>query len=343
MRYAAKRDTTEPAIVDALQRFGCTVVRLSQAGVPDLLVRTPDGCAHLVECKAPHGTRTPAQSEVPADLGAGAAHPVLGGGGQVADRLVSPNGRTVLNVQDDGNVVVYYDTRPIWATNSAQPTPPTPPPSPVTDTWPRKGLSYYTSLTDPRVAPRDFFDRLRDAGADYTRVWLFDAWAIPGGTGCYDGWLPWERTSDGRYDLWTASRPYHDRLRAYVEAAADRGVLVQLDGLELYTWSDRKQGMLWVPDAERWAFRRNIQGAALRRRLGVRADRAAHGRGRLPVEVLRRHRADAAGAAVHGRSWRTRCPRSRCTNACGRRGGTPATGARWRSTGRRTRRGSTRT
>ena len=61
MRYAAKRDTTEPAIVDALQRFGCTVIRLSQSGVPDLLVRTPDGCAHLVECKAPHGTRTPAQ------------------------------------------------------------------------------------------------------------------------------------------------------------------------------------------------------------------------------------------------------------------------------------------
>ena len=61
MRYAAKRDTTEAAIVDALRRFGCTVVPLSQPGIPDLLVRTPDGRAHVVECKAPGGSRTPAQ------------------------------------------------------------------------------------------------------------------------------------------------------------------------------------------------------------------------------------------------------------------------------------------
>lgn len=61
MRYAAKRDATEGAIVDALQAFGCIVIRLSQPGVPDLLVRTPDGGAHVVECKAPRGTRTPAQ------------------------------------------------------------------------------------------------------------------------------------------------------------------------------------------------------------------------------------------------------------------------------------------
>lgn len=61
MRYAAKRDTTEAAIVDALEKFGCVVVRLSQPGIPDLLVRAPDGRADLVECKAPRGTFTPAQ------------------------------------------------------------------------------------------------------------------------------------------------------------------------------------------------------------------------------------------------------------------------------------------
>ena len=61
MRYAAKRDTTEAAIVDALRKFGCVVVALSQPGIPDLLVRTPDGRAHVVECKAPRGRRTPAQ------------------------------------------------------------------------------------------------------------------------------------------------------------------------------------------------------------------------------------------------------------------------------------------
>jgi hypothetical protein len=61
MRRAAKRDATEGAIVEALERFGCVVVRLSQPGIPDLLVRAPDGRVDLVECKAPCGTRTPAQ------------------------------------------------------------------------------------------------------------------------------------------------------------------------------------------------------------------------------------------------------------------------------------------
>jgi len=61
MRYAAKRDATEADIVDALEKFGCVVVRLSQDGIPDLLVRTPDGTVSVVECKAPGGTFTPAQ------------------------------------------------------------------------------------------------------------------------------------------------------------------------------------------------------------------------------------------------------------------------------------------
>ena len=38
VRLAAKRDANEAAIVDALIAHGCTVTRLSQAGVPDLLV-----------------------------------------------------------------------------------------------------------------------------------------------------------------------------------------------------------------------------------------------------------------------------------------------------------------
>jgi hypothetical protein len=61
MRYAAKRDTTEAAIVQALRTYGCTVVPLSQRGIPDLLIKTPDGHAHLVECKDAHGTLTPDQ------------------------------------------------------------------------------------------------------------------------------------------------------------------------------------------------------------------------------------------------------------------------------------------
>lgn len=61
MRHAAKRDGTEAEIIGAFERFGCVVVRLSQTGLPDLLVRAPDGRAALVECKAPRGTLTPAQ------------------------------------------------------------------------------------------------------------------------------------------------------------------------------------------------------------------------------------------------------------------------------------------
>jgi len=139
------------------------------------------------------------------------------------------------------------------------PEPPTPDPPP-TDTWPRVGASYYTSLTDVRVDVQDWAHRLRDAGCDYTRVWLLDAWAIPGGTGCYDGLVPWERTPDGRFDLWALNPRYLARVRAYVEAMNAAGVLPELSGLELYTWSDRKQGMLWVPPASRWCLRYNRQG-----------------------------------------------------------------------------------
>jgi hypothetical protein len=62
MRRAAKRDATEPAIIDALQRAGCRVQPLSQDGVPDLLVRGPKGWA-LLEVKSPGGRLTPAQRQ----------------------------------------------------------------------------------------------------------------------------------------------------------------------------------------------------------------------------------------------------------------------------------------
>ena len=60
MRRAAKRDATEPAIIEALQRAGCLVQPLSQDGLPDLLVRGPRGWA-LLEVKSPGGKLTSAQ------------------------------------------------------------------------------------------------------------------------------------------------------------------------------------------------------------------------------------------------------------------------------------------
>jgi hypothetical protein len=49
-RRAAKRDTSEPAIVDALRACGFSVVRLSAKGCPDLLVGR-GGITRVIEVK----------------------------------------------------------------------------------------------------------------------------------------------------------------------------------------------------------------------------------------------------------------------------------------------------
>lgn len=60
MRRAAKRDTTEPGIVKALEAAGWTVIRISDTGAPDLLA-IRRGVLTALECKSPGGTLTPAQ------------------------------------------------------------------------------------------------------------------------------------------------------------------------------------------------------------------------------------------------------------------------------------------
>ena len=62
MRRAAKRDASEPGIVQCFKAHGCEVLVLSQKGVPDLLVSWQDRLA-LVETKSAHGRLTPAQKE----------------------------------------------------------------------------------------------------------------------------------------------------------------------------------------------------------------------------------------------------------------------------------------
>lgn len=49
-RWSARRDANEAAIVDALRTVGAGVIRLSQTGVPDLLVLFR-GRVHLLEVK----------------------------------------------------------------------------------------------------------------------------------------------------------------------------------------------------------------------------------------------------------------------------------------------------
>lgn len=56
MRRAAKRDANEAAIVTALERVGCSVARLNDPGVPDLLVAR-HGAMWLLEVKMPAGSK----------------------------------------------------------------------------------------------------------------------------------------------------------------------------------------------------------------------------------------------------------------------------------------------
>lgn len=56
MNYAKQRDSNEREIVRALEHVGATVTRLSDAGVPDLLVGRA-GRTWLLEVKLPLGAR----------------------------------------------------------------------------------------------------------------------------------------------------------------------------------------------------------------------------------------------------------------------------------------------
>jgi len=63
MRRAARLDVVQPEIVDGLLAMGYKLQSLSAVGmgVPDLLVKKPDGTLMLLEVKTPGGTLTPAQ------------------------------------------------------------------------------------------------------------------------------------------------------------------------------------------------------------------------------------------------------------------------------------------
>lgn len=62
MRHAAKRDDVEPAIVQALELAGWTVIKVSDEGFPDL-VCLRRGVIRLLECKGPGKGLTLAQQK----------------------------------------------------------------------------------------------------------------------------------------------------------------------------------------------------------------------------------------------------------------------------------------
>jgi hypothetical protein len=63
VRRAARVDSTQRAIVDALRQAGANVQPLHQlgGGIPDLLVALPTGETLLIECKSGKGKLTPDQ------------------------------------------------------------------------------------------------------------------------------------------------------------------------------------------------------------------------------------------------------------------------------------------
>jgi len=123
------------------------------------------------------------------------------------------------------------------------------------------GASDYQSLGDPRVDPPAFASALAGLGVTFTRVWLIDAWATgTGEPGSYDGVLPATRHADGRWDLFAWNAAYFERLREYARAMNARGITPIFTLLELYSWSETKQPLLWVPDQDQGLFRANVNG-----------------------------------------------------------------------------------
>lgn len=60
-RYAARRDTNEREIIDALEAAGCKVEQLDKW---DLQVQRPDGVLRMIEVKTPTGKLKPSQKKL---------------------------------------------------------------------------------------------------------------------------------------------------------------------------------------------------------------------------------------------------------------------------------------
>lgn len=99
MRWAAQRDTAEPAVVQALTLAGWTVERLSDKGFPDLLcVRR--GEVVLLEVKSKGGRMKPAQVDLHARLrAAGLAVAIVTTPEEALAAVRGEAGRTALDVR----------------------------------------------------------------------------------------------------------------------------------------------------------------------------------------------------------------------------------------------------
>ena len=178
-------------------------------------------------------------------------------------------------LQGDGNFVREHvptgekiGLESIWP---LKPPVPVPPPNP---TVPARvegvGCSYYGSPTDPDCDPVELATRFADVGAKHTRTgWMLDAWAIGEMDGSgnylpgqYDGLHPWLESPFDGFDLDSPNNAYWDRHGDYIEAMHDQGIHVVLTILDLYSWSEGKSNLLWVPNRDLQPMRHNINGVS---------------------------------------------------------------------------------
>jgi hypothetical protein len=98
------------------------------------------------------------------------------------------------------------------------------------------GFGFMGALTagDTRLAIDDYLGTLRKHRVNLTRVWAVEQWTglavdRPGGY-LYNGVAPFggSLAPGSDYDLDADSGPFYDRLRRFVQSAADRGIVVQL-------------------------------------------------------------------------------------------------------------------
>ncbi len=103
----------------------------------------------------------------------------------------------------------------------------------------------------------EFFYRVASEGCNGTEFWMLP-WLDDDDV--FKSVAPWQKTSDGRYDLNKINEEYWDMKLETIYQAHKNGLTVQLCFMDLYAWAASKQGLLWVPNRDRNPVRNNING-----------------------------------------------------------------------------------
>jgi hypothetical protein len=117
-------------------------------------------------------------------------------------------------------------------------------------TWPRHGMSIAGLLVASAADIRETVLRFADCGVQVTRINLLSAlWAQV-------DTLPFQRRTDGLWDLKAWNPAYFRRLDDIRERMNRAGIVVQWTNYELYSWSKRKPG----PQQVGTPWRHNVNG-----------------------------------------------------------------------------------